>query len=106
MSEEYFTARTATREHVQGEIAALSLPKTADGRYNFDEVRSFMEEVKRVLGETINPLDPENGMSGLLRSSKAATNPSLVAAIRSTHVETAKSVLEAAKKKAAAKKDD
>ena len=68
MSEEYFTARTATREHVRGKIATLSLPKTADGRYNFDEVTSFMEEVKRVLRETINPLDPENGMSGLLHS--------------------------------------
>ena len=93
MSDACYTARAATRDQVFAQLDKLSLPKSNNNQYNHAAAHKYTINVKRVLKSTFYPGAPGHGMSGLLTSSKDATNPSAVAAITSVDVATVDTVL-------------
>jgi hypothetical protein len=96
MADACFMARATTREHVHASIAKLALPTNAGGQYNHEDATTFITRIQRTLREIYNPGNPGNGMVKLC----IATNA--IARITSTSVATATTVLDEARRIAAA----
>ena len=65
MTDNVWTARSASSEVARTEIGKLSLTKSADGRFNHDDATIYGKGVRRALLGMLKPGDP-NGMAGLL----------------------------------------
>jgi hypothetical protein len=96
MADACFMARATTREHVHASIAKLALPTNAGGQYNHEDATTFITRIRRTLREIYNPGNPGNGMVKLC----IATNA--IARITSTSIATATTVLDEARRIAAA----
>ena len=92
MADAAFTARATSKAHVYAEIVKLPFA-TDDGRYTHDDATGLVIGLGRSLTGTCNPTAEGRGMKDLLRSSADASNPSALAAIKSTDTETAKTIL-------------
>lgn len=65
MTDNIWTARSATKDVALAEVGRIELPKTAEGRYNHDDATIYCKGVRRALQTMLKPGDP-NGMAGLL----------------------------------------
>ena len=65
MTDNIWTARSATKDVALTEIGRIELPKTAEGRYNHDDATIYERAIFRTLKTMLHPGNP-NGMSGLL----------------------------------------
>ena len=101
MADAAFTARATTKAHVSAEIGRLVF-QTVNGSYSHDVATQFVLGMNRVLKGTFNPGGDGNGMQQLARSSTDPTNPSSLAAIRSTDVANIASVVRESTAEAAA----
>ena len=110
MSAGTYAARSTSCAHVKARILTLDFPAAGE-RYSQADAHGLFLGIQRVLKGTYNPRGAVDGMAALLRASDDATNPSELAAIKSTDVETVESVLakskaDADRKNKAKKKDD
>ena len=90
MSDAAYAARATSREQTAASLAAVVLPKSNSGLFNFDDANEFFTNFTGALGEVFNPLDPSNGMAGLLKNS----SESPIAAIKSTDFANRKTIVD------------
>jgi hypothetical protein len=96
MADACFMARATTREHVHTSITKLMLLTNGGGQYNNEDATTFIAGIRRTLRKTYNPGEPGNGMV------KLCIAPNAVGRITSTSVATAMTVLDEARRTAAA----
>ena len=98
MTDNIWTARSATKDVALTEIGRIELPKTAEGRYNHDDATIYERAIFRTLKTMLHPGNP-NGMSGLLDG-----DASELGKVKSTDSVTWKQVISMEKQRAAAGK--
>ena len=100
MEEACSTVRATTRAQVQENILKLTLQNNDNGKYQHDDIITFVNAVRRVLKALYNPSDPGNGMMKLLKSSTGSP-PIAISAIDSNDVATIATVLATVTREAA-----
>ena len=101
MAEACFTARVTTRAQFKGDILKLNLQKNDNGRYQHEEIVTFVNVMHRVIKLSYNPSNPGNGMMKLLDSITSVL-PSEILAINSNDVATIATILATSTHEAAA----
>ena len=74
MSDACYTARPTNRANALERISNLNLSLNESGQFNHDNITSFFESVKRELKGMFNPLEPGQGMAGLLSETSNSIN--------------------------------